>query len=157
MQINLVAVGTRMPAWVNEGYQEYARRLPRECSLVLKEIPLAQRSKSQPVERAVNEEGKRMLAALSDRQQVIALDVKGRSWSTEQLAQQLDSWMQDGRDISLLVGGPDGLAAECLQRAGQAWSLSPLTLPHPLVRVLLAEQLYRAWSLNAGHPYHRAG
>ncbi|VAW81337.1 23S rRNA (pseudouridine(1915)-N(3))-methyltransferase [hydrothermal vent metagenome] len=157
MQLNLVAAGTRMPPWVDAGYKEYARRLPRECSLVLKEIALAQRSKSQPVERAVNEEGKRMLAALSDRQQVIALDVKGRSWSTEQLAQQLDNWMQDGRDISLLVGGPDGLAIDCLQRAGQTWSLSALTLPHPLVRVLLAEQLYRAWSLNAGHPYHRAG
>ena len=157
MQINLLAVGTRMPAWIDEGYREYARRMPRECSLVLNEIPLAQRSKSQAIERAVNEEGKRMLAALSDRQQVIALDVKGRSWSTEQLAQQLDNWKQDGRDISLLVGGPDGLAAECLQRAEQVWSLSSLTLPHPLVRVLLAEQLYRAWSLNSGHPYHRAG
>lgn len=157
MQINLLAVGTRMPAWVDEGYREYARRMPRECSLVLNQIPLAQRSKSQAIERAVNEEGKRMLAALSDRQQVIALDVKGRSWSTEQLAQQLDNWKQDGRDISLLVGGPDGLAAECLQRAEQVWSLSSLTLPHPLVRVLLAEQLYRAWSLNSGHPYHRAG
>jgi 23S rRNA (pseudouridine1915-N3)-methyltransferase len=157
VQINLLAVGTRMPAWVDEGYREYARRMPRECSLVLNEIPLAQRSKSQAIERAVNEEGKRMLAALSDRQQVIALDVKGRSWSTEQLAQQLDNWKQDGRDISLLVGGPDGLAAECLQRAEQVWSLSSLTLPHPLVRVLLAEQLYRAWSLNNGHPYHRAG
>ncbi len=157
MQINLLAVGTRMPAWVDEGYREYARRMPRECSLVLNEIPLAHRSKSQAIERAVNEEGKRMLAALSDRQQVIALDVKGRSWSTEQLAQQLDNWKQDGRDISLLVGGPDGLAAECLQRAEQVWSLSSLTLPHPLVRVLLAEQLYRAWSLNSGHPYHRAG
>ena len=157
MQINLVAVGTRMPAWVDEGYREYARRMPRECSLVLNEIPLAQRSKSQAVERAVRDEGKRMLAALPDRHQVIALDVKGRSWSTEELAQQLDGWMQDGRDISLLVGGPDGLAAECLQRAGQTWSLSALTLPHPLVRVLLAEQLYRAWSLNSGHPYHRAG
>jgi len=157
VQINLLAVGTRMPAWVGEGYREYARRMPRECSLVLNEIPLAHRSKSQAIERAVNEEGKRMLAALSDRQQVIALDVKGRSWSTEQLAQQLDNWKQDGRDISLLVGGPDGLAAECLQRAEQVWSLSSLTLPHPLVRVLLAEQLYRAWSLNSGHPYHRAG
>jgi len=157
VQINLLAVGTRMPVWIDEGYREYARRMPRECSLVLNQIPLAQRSKSQAIERAVNEEGKRMLAALSDRQQVIALDVKGRSWSTEQLAQQLDNWKQDGRDISLLVGGPDGLAAECLQRAEQVWSLSSLTLPHPLVRVLLAEQLYRAWSLNSGHPYHRAG
>lgn len=157
MQINLLVIGTRMPAWVDEGYSEYARRMPRECRLVLNEIPLARRSKSQVVERAVKEEGQRMLAALPDRQQVIALDVKGRSWSTEQLANQLDVWRQDGRDVSLLVGGPDGLAAECLQRADQTWSLSALTLPHPLVRVVLAEQLYRAWSLNSGHPYHRAG
>ncbi len=157
MQINLFAVGTRMPDWVEMGYREYARRMPRECSLMLREIPLAQRSKSQAIERAVNEEGRRMLDALPDRQRVIALDVKGRGWSTEQLAQQLDTWRQDGRDVSLLVGGPDGLARGCLQRAEQNWSLSPLTLPHPLVRVLVAEQLYRAWSLNAGHPYHRAG
>lgn len=157
MQINLIAVGTKMPGWVDTGYREYARRLPRECSLVLNEIALARRGKSQPVERAVNDEGKRMLAAVSDRQQVVALDVNGQSWSTEQLAERLDDWLQDGRDISLLVGGPDGLADACLQRAGQRWSLSPLTLPHPLVRVLLAEQLYRAWSLRSGHPYHRAG
>jgi 23S rRNA (pseudouridine1915-N3)-methyltransferase len=157
VQINLFAVGTRVPDWVERGYREYARRMPRECSLVLNEIPLAQRSKSQAIERAMNEEGRRMLSALSDRQRVIALDVSGRSWSTEQLALQLDTWQQDGRDVSLLVGGPDGLAQGCLQRAEQRWSLSPLTLPHPLVRVLVAEQLYRAWSLNAGHPYHRAG
>lgn len=156
MQIHLIAVGTRMPGWVSDGYSEYARRLPRECSLNLAEIPLAQRSKSQPVSRAIEDEGKRMQAAIGANQRVIALDVKGRAWSTEQLAEQLNDWMQGGRDVSLLVGGPDGLAENCLQAAGQRWSLSPLTLPHPLVRVILAEQLYRAWSLNAGHPYHRA-
>ncbi len=156
MQIHLIAVGTRMPGWVNDGYAEYARRLPRECSLNLTEIPLAQRSKSQPVARAIQEEGRRMQAAVGAGHRVIALDVKGRGWSTQQLADQLKDWMQDGRDVSLLVGGPDGLAENCLQAAAQRWSLSPLTLPHPLVRVILAEQLYRAWSLNAGHPYHRA-
>jgi len=156
MQIHLIAVGTRMPGWVNDGYAEYARRLPRECGLNLTEIPLAQRSKSQPVSRAIEEEGRRMQAAIGANRQVIALDVKGRGWSTEQLAGELKHWMQDGRDVSLLVGGPDGLAEGCLQAAARRWSLSPLTLPHPLVRVILAEQLYRAWSLNAGHPYHRA-
>jgi len=156
MQIHLIAVGTRMPGWVSDGYSEYARRLPRECSLNLTEIPLARRSKSQPVSRAIEDEGKRMQAAIGANQRVIALDVKGRAWSTEQLAEQLNDWMQGGCDVSLLVGGPDGLAENCLQAAGQCWSLSPLTLPHPLVRVILAEQLYRAWSLNAGHPYHRA-
>ena len=145
-----------MPGWVNDGYQEYARRLPRECSLALKEIPLGQRPKSVSVERAIADEGARMLAAVSPQQRVIALDVKGRGWSTQQLAGQLELWMQDGRDVSLLVGGPDGLSQDCLARAEQCWSLSPLTLPHPLVRVLLAEQLYRAWSVTTGHPYHRA-
>jgi len=145
-----------MPAWVNDGYREYARRMPRECRLELCEIPLGQRSKSQPVERAVQDEGQRMLASVTQRQRVIALDVRGRSWSTGQLAARLGEWLQDGRDVSLLVGGPDGLSDACLQRAESSWSLSALTLPHPLVRVLLAEQLYRAWSLANGHPYHRA-
>ncbi len=155
MQIHLIAVGTRMPGWVNDGYAEYARRLPRECRLSLTELPLAQRSKSQPISRAIEDEGKRMQATIGTNQRVIALDVKGREWSTEQLAEHLGEWMQDGRDVSLLVGGPDGLAGNCLQLAEQRWSLSPLTLPHLLVRVILAEQLYRAWSLTVGHPYHR--
>ena len=145
-----------MPSWINDGYQEYARRLPRECRLSLTEIPLGQRSKSAGPERAIAEESNRMLAAVSPRQRVIALDVKGRAWSTKQLAAQLETWLQDGRDVNLLVGGPDGLSADCLARAEQRWSLSPLTLPHPLVRVLLAEQLYRAWTVTTGHPYHRA-
>lgn len=145
-----------MPEWVNEGYREYARRLPRECRLKLTEIPLGQRARSKTVERAVAEEGKRMLAEISPGEHVIALDVKGRNWSTEQLAVQFQQWMLAGRGISLLVGGPDGLSAPCLERAQQRWSLSPLTLPHALVRVLLAEQLYRAWTVTVGHPYHRA-
>ncbi len=156
MNINLIAVGTRMPAWVNEGYREYARRFPRECRLKLTEIPSGQRVRSGTVERAVSEEGKRMLAELVPRQRVIALDVNGRSWSTPQLAGQFHQWMQQGQDVSLLVGGPDGLSLSCLERAEQRWSLSPLTLPHPLVRVVLAEQLYRAWTIMVGHPYHRA-
>jgi 23S rRNA (pseudouridine1915-N3)-methyltransferase len=156
MNISLIAIGTRMPEWVNEGYREYARRLPRECRLKLTEIPLGQRARSKTVERAVAEEGKRMLAEISPGEHVIALDVKGRNWSTEQLAVQFQQWMLAGRGISLLVGGPDGLSAPCLERAQQRWSLSPLTLPHALVRVLLAEQLYRAWTVTVGHPYHRA-
>ncbi len=156
MNINLIAVGTRMPAWVNEGYQEYARRLPRECCLKLVEIPLGQRARSTPVERAVNEEGKRMLAAITPRQRVIAMDVAGRCWSTEQLAENLATWLQDGSDVSLLVGGPDGLSDGCMERVEQRWSLSALTLPHSLVRVVLAEQLYRAWTVINNHPYHRS-
>ena len=155
MNISLIAIGTRMPEWVNEGYREYARRLPRECRLKLTEIPLGQRARSKTVERAVAEEGKRMLAEISPGEHVIALDVKGRNWSTEQLAVQFQQWMLAGRGISLLVGGPDGLSAPCLERAQQRWSLSALTLPHALVRVLLAEQLYRAWTITQNHPYHR--
>jgi len=156
MNINLIAIGNRMPAWVNEAYREYARRLPRECRLNLIEVPPGQRVKSKTVERAVAEEGKRMLAELASGEHVIALDVKGHSWSTEQLAVQFQQWMQERRGISLLIGGPDGLSGPCLERAQQSWSLSPLTLPHALVRVLLAEQLYRAWTVMVGHPYHRA-
>lgn len=144
-----------MSSWVQDGYQEYARRMPRECSLKLTEIALARRSKSQPVEKSMCEEGQRMLSSIAANRRVIALDVKGKSWSTRQLAGQLEEWLPDGRNVSLLVGGPDGLSAECLQRAEQHWSLSPLTLPHPLVRIIVAEQLYRAWSVLAGHPYHR--
>ncbi|MCW9058557.1 MAG: 23S rRNA (pseudouridine(1915)-N(3))-methyltransferase RlmH [Gammaproteobacteria bacterium] len=155
MQIQLIAVGTRMPAWVQEGFTEYARRMPRECALQLVEIPLGKRGKNADVQRAIAEEGEKMLAALPRDCQVIALEVEGRAWSTPQLAGELETWLGAGRDVALLVGGPDGLSEACRARADQAWSLSPLTLPHPLVRVLLAEQLYRAWTLYKGHPYHR--
>ncbi|MFT7414481.1 MAG: 23S rRNA (pseudouridine1915-N3)-methyltransferase, partial [Methylophagaceae bacterium] len=104
----------------------------------------------------IREEGERILAAIPDSHHVVVLDVQGKSWRTEQLAEQLKSWMADGRDVSLIVGGPDGLTDECLQRADQRWSLSALTLPHPLVRIVLSEQLYRAWTVLQNHPYHRA-
>ena len=104
----------------------------------------------------MREEGERILAAIPDNHHVVALDVKGKAWSTEQLAQQLAHWQADGRDVSLLVGGPDGLTDDCLQRANQRWSLSALTFPHPLVRIVMAEQLYRAWAVLQNHPYHRA-
>jgi len=156
MRIHLIAVGTRMPAWVNEAYQEYARRLPRECMLQLAEIPLSKRRKSQTSEQAAEEEGLQMLAAIPGDCTVIALDVLGKHWSTETLAGRLQDWLGSGRDVALLVGGPDGLSAGCLARADLTWSLSALTYPHPLVRVILSEQLYRAWTINAGHPYHRS-
>ncbi|MEN8109076.1 MAG: 23S rRNA (pseudouridine(1915)-N(3))-methyltransferase RlmH, partial [Pseudomonadota bacterium] len=156
MQIHLIAAGTRMPAWVTAGYEDYARRLPHECSLRLVEIPLSKRSKTTPAEKNRAEEGKAMLAAMPSQATVIALDVRGKSWDTQTLAGKLTGWLQDGRDLALLVGGPDGLADDCLARADMRWSLSALTLPHALVRVVLAEQLYRAWSVTQGHPYHRA-
>jgi 23S rRNA (pseudouridine1915-N3)-methyltransferase len=155
VQIHLICVGNKMPAWVEQGYHEYAKRLPPECRLQLVELPPAQRSKSTDLQRAIQDEGQRMLKAIPKNANVIALDVKGKSHSTESLATSLGDWLQSGRDIALLIGGADGLSQECLQVAGSKWSLSALTFPHPLVRVILAEQLYRAWSLLKGHPYHR--
>lgn len=156
MKINLLAVGTKMPAWVTQGYEEYSKRLPRDCQLNLIEINPAKRGKTSQPEQWKKEEALRILAAIPDNHHVVALEVTGKSWSTEQLAEQMQSWMGDGRDVSLLVGGPDGLDASCLQRASQKWSLSAMTLPHPLVRIVLAEQVYRAWTVIQNHPYHRA-
>lgn len=156
MRISLIAVGTRMPAWVEEGAGEYRKRLPAELQLEIREIALAKRGKNADIARAMQQEGAAMLAAIAPRDLVIALDVQGKAISTEQLAMRIAQWQLSGDNISLLVGGPDGLARECLERAGERWSLSALTLPHPLVRVLIAEQVYRAWSINNNHPYHRA-
>jgi 23S rRNA (pseudouridine1915-N3)-methyltransferase len=144
-----------MPGWVQTGYQEYAKRLPPECSLHLVEIEPGHRGKGASPEIARRTEGARMLSALPKGVRIVALDQRGRAWSTEQLAQALTAWMDDGRDLALLVGGPEGLSDDCRAQADRLWSLSPLTFPHPLVRVLLAEQIYRAWSILKGHPYHR--
>jgi len=156
VRIHLIAVGTRMPAWVVDAYHEYAKRLPRECSLQLVEIPLSKRRKSLTPVQAAEEEGQQMLAALPKDCTVIALDVLGNNWTTEALAARLQDWLGSGRNVALLVGGPDGLSAACLARADLKWSLSALTFPHSLVRVVLAEQLYRAWTIGTGHPYHRS-
>lgn len=155
MNIYLIAVGTRMPAWVSEAWQDYAARLPRECSLKLVEISAGKRQKGADLKKIGIEEGKKMLAAIPKGCRVIALEIEGKSWSTKQLSAQLQNWMQGGQDIALMVGGPEGLANDCIQRADGKWSLSPLTLPHPMVRVIVAEQLFRAWSILNNHPYHR--
>jgi len=155
MRIHLIAVGNRMPSWVVEGYQEYARRLRGECELRLVEVTAGKRGKNADIQRILEEESKQILEAVPRGAAIWALDVKGRSWDTPKLARQLDHWMHDGRDLALLVGGPEGLAPGCINEAEGTWSLSPLTFPHPLVRVVLAEQLYRAWSLLRNHPYHR--
>ena len=131
--------------------------MPQECHLRLMEISPGHRGKGADIHRTLRDEGARMLKAIPKHCQVMALDVQGHPWSTEQLSAKLGNWMESGRDLALLVGGPEGLAQSCLERADGRWSLSPLTLPHPLVRVVLAEQLYRAWSLLRNHPYHRAG
>ena len=156
MKIHLLAVGARMPDWVKTAYAEYAVRLPRECMLNLLEIPAGQRGPNADVARIVRTEGERLLAAAPPGSRRIALDERGQEWSTAELAERLAGWLREGCGVSLLVGGPDGLDVACRARADTIWSLSRLTLPHPLVRVVVAEQIYRAWSLLHHHPYHRA-
>jgi len=156
VRIHLIAAGTRMPAWVSAGYGDYADRLPGECKLLLKEIPLGASRSGGDAKKAMLEEGAKMLTAVPEGANLTALEVRGKPLTTEELARLLNQWLQEGRDQALLIGGPDGLAPECLARAGLKWSLSPLTLPHGLVRVVVAEQLYRAWSILKNHPYHRA-
>jgi 23S rRNA (pseudouridine1915-N3)-methyltransferase len=156
VRIQLLAAGTRLPSWTNAGFVEYAERLPPECRLILTEIPLSTQRRAGNVIKAMNEEGSRMLAAATIGSRLVALDVRGRMMDSDALAKQLARWLREGRDLALMIGGPDGLAVECRERAEFSWSLSPLTLPHGLVRVVVAEQLYRAWTILKGHPYHRA-
>jgi 23S rRNA (pseudouridine1915-N3)-methyltransferase len=144
-----------MPAWVEQGVDEYARRLPREYHFGFREIPLARRGGDRTPEQLCVLEGEQLLKALAPGDRVIALDVVGKSWSTEKLSEHLRNWQMSGDNVSFLIGGPDGLSDDALQAADQRWSLSDLTLPHPLVRILLAEQLYRAWTITVNHPYHR--
>jgi len=155
MRIRLITASNKQPRWINDGFEHYARRLDARCALELVEVPLAKRSASAPVERAVEEESGRMLRHLPTGAHVVALERDGRAWSTEQLAARLEAWRMAGAPVSLLVGGPDGLGPACSDRAVERWSLSALTLPHGLVRVVVAEALYRAESLLRGHPYHR--
>ncbi|MBD3898605.1 23S rRNA (pseudouridine(1915)-N(3))-methyltransferase RlmH [Halomonas sp. ML-15] len=155
MKVKLLAVGAKMPAWVEQGVAEYRKRLPRDFSLEIIEIAPGARGKNADIARAVASEGERMRERLKGREHLVALEVGGKPWSTEQLAEQAADWRLAGRDVALLVGGPDGIEPGLSASADQRWSLSPLTLPHPLVRILLAEQLYRAWTLLVGHPYHR--
>lgn len=154
MKIQLIAVGVKMPSWVNEGFREYQRRFPKEMPLELIEIPAGKRGKNADIKRILDKEGELMLAECG-KSMIVTLDIPGKPWDTPQLAEQLESWKQDGRDVSLLIGGPEGLSSAVKAAAERSWSLSPLTLPHPLVRVVVAESLYRAWSLSANHPYHR--
>jgi 23S rRNA (pseudouridine1915-N3)-methyltransferase len=144
-----------MPDWVDKGFDSYARRLPQSL-LRLKEIPLGNRGAGADVEKARRVEGERLVAAIPKNSTVVALECAPASWSTQKLVEKLKGWMLDGRDVALLVGGPDGLSAHSLQKAEIKWSLSALTLPHGLVRVVVAEQLYRAWATLNNHPYHRA-
>lgn len=155
MKIRLLAVGSKMPDWVTTGYEDYAKRLTDDVRLELVEIPAGKRGKNADLVRLTEKEGDAQIAAIAPQDYVVALEVGGRPLSTEDLSQILGRWLQEGRNISLLVGGPEGLSPAASARADMQWSLSRLTLPHPMVRVLLAEQIYRAWTLLKGHPYHR--
>ena len=155
MKAKLIAVGERAPGWVAEGFAEYQKRLSHWLPLELIEIQPGLRGKGRDADRATADEGGRVLAALPKGALVVALDVPGRPWTSVQLAQRLEYWRTQGRDLAFLVGGPEGHANEVLARADEAWSLGPLTLPHMLVRLLVAEQLYRAAAMLANHPYHR--
>ncbi|MGH8508449.1 MAG: 23S rRNA (pseudouridine(1915)-N(3))-methyltransferase RlmH [Gammaproteobacteria bacterium] len=156
MRIHLLSVTHRIPAWVNAAFEEYAKRLPPSCRLGLVEIRAAPRHASADPRRAREEETSRLLKAVPGGAEIVALDEHGEAWTTAALARHLRSWIQASNDVVLLIGGADGLARPCLQRAKHVWSLSALTLPHALVRVIVAEQIYRAWSLLQHHPYHRA-
>jgi 23S rRNA (pseudouridine1915-N3)-methyltransferase len=155
LRLSLITASNRQPEWVDAGADDYAKRLRGRCTLEIKPVPLARRTSTTPVERAMHDEGERMLALVPQGAHVVALLETGKPWSTKELARKLEGWMQLGAPVSLLVGGPDGLSPECVARANERWSLSNLTLPHGLVRVVVAEALYRAWSLLENHPYHR--
>lgn len=155
MRLRLLAVGTRMPDWVSTGFQDYAKRLSGDISLELSEITAGKRLKATDLERTKEQEGEALLAALRPQERVVVLDVPGKAMSTEDIAARLKEWQRDGQSVAFFVGGPEGLSDKAKARADETWSLSRLTLPHPLVRIVIAEQLYRAWSLLKGHPYHR--
>jgi len=155
MRIEVISASARQPAWVRTGFDEYARRLRGSCTLTLTEVALAGRGRSIPVARLLEQEGQRLLAAVPKGAHVVALDESGRARTTADLARRLQRWLVIGQPVALLIGGPDGLAPACLERADERWSLSALTLPHGLVRIIVAEALYRAWSLLEHHTYHR--
>jgi len=155
MHIRLLAVGDRQPAWVDTAFKDYADRLPRQWQFHLDTIATAQRNKSVSADDAKTSEGEKILARVKPAEYVIALDENGRQFGSRELGEKLADWQTAGQDLVFVVGGPDGLSKDCLQRANLQWSLSKLTLPHGLARVFFAEQIYRAWSLTTGHPYHR--
>ena len=156
MHIRLLAVGDRQPPWVEEAFATYTGRLPREWKFRLDVIPTVRRNKNDKSRQAMEAEGDLILGKLDASEQVVLLDEHGKQLSSQSLAGQLARWQADGRNLCFVIGGPDGVADACRQRADFTWSLSRLTLPHGLARVLFAEQLYRAHSLHTGHPYHRA-
>jgi 23S rRNA (pseudouridine1915-N3)-methyltransferase len=155
MHLHLIAVGNRMPAWVMAGFREYARRLPASWALRLVEITPVDRASGRTVLECMREEAKRIERACPPDAHIVVLDERGKGWDSKQLSQRLQRWSQDERDVAFIIGGADGVDTSLKKQADELWSLSPLTLPHALVRVVVAEQIYRAWSLLNNHPYHR--
>ncbi len=155
MHIRLQVVGDRQPSWVDTAFDSYVQRLPRQWQFRLDSVSTAQRNKGMAAEVAKDAEGKKILAKIRPTEFVVVLDEHGTELSSKELAGLLDEWQTVGQDLVFVIGGPDGVSAECLRRGNLRWSLSRLTLPHGLARVVFAEQLYRAWSLTTGHPYHR--
>ncbi len=155
MRLCVAAVGQRMPAWVDQAWEDYSRRFPPSLKLDLKQVRLPRRAKNTDVLAAKNIEGQDLLAAVPDGAFIIALDERGRQWTTRDFANRFEGWMQEGRDVAFLIGGPDGLSEACRSRADLCWALGRATFPHALVRVMVAEQLYRAWTVTQNHPYHR--
>lgn len=156
MHIRLQAVGDRQPAWIETAFSDYVQRLPRQWQFRCDVINTAKRNRSAAPDAAKNTEGEKILAKIKPAEFAIVLDERGKQYSSKEFASKLDDWQTVGQDLVFIIGGPDGISDDCLQRANLRWSLSRLTLPHGLARVLFAEQLYRAWTLNSGHPYHRA-
>ena len=144
-----------MPEWVNAGFSEFSKRMPPELQINLIEITPSTRNKSTSIEKNIKEEGERIQSAIPDNSKLIVLDEKGKDFSSIALSKEMESWLPMGQDISIVIGGADGIDPVIKQQADEKWSLSSLTLPHALVRVVVAEQLYRAWSIMKGHPYHR--
>ncbi len=157
MRLTIFAVGTRMPGWVNDGVREYARRMPRQIQFGIEEIAPGLRTTRGNVTVAREQEAAQLIKRTAASDQRIVLDEKGKPWSSTELAEQLRDWLHNVPNVALMIGGPDGFTDEVRDNADRLWSLSNLTLPHGLVRVVLAEQMYRAWTIVEGHPYHREG
>lgn len=155
MEIQLLAIGTRVPAWIDQGFSDYAKRFGGDCKLIVREISSPRKSRSEDARRVKQLEGQKLLASVSADTYLIALDPRGVHLATDAVAEKLDDWFQHHRTVALMIGGADGLSAECLAASREQWSLSKMTFPHALVRVIVAEQIYRAYSMLKNHPYHR--
>lgn len=155
MKLHVLAVGDRLPRWVSEACADYQQRFPPHCSLRIEAVPVPRRGRNPDISALKNKEWRALFACVPGNARLVVLAETGRAFGTRQLSRKLDEWLHDGRDVAFLIGGPDGLAPAAEQAADETWSLSPLTLPHGLARVIVVEQLYRALSILADHPYHR--